>query len=413
MGRVLILTGAGACADGGIPTTLELTRRLDEALLVRRDEPILSQVYRYVVGGLLMAKGLAGGSPFEGLNVEEVFSAVDLLARRDGLEAAPFIGSWHTGVQSLDHLPPDVGRLSDAICETVDTALMAASRSGVRGFRGANPRLQQAFKEAVLGVTEAASGAVFRFTANAMLDSLTSLITVEDPSRLTYLAPLLQFAVEEGATIATLNYDLALEAVAEASGITYSDGTDEWKTRRRIVFPSDALPIMKIHGSLGWHFGADTAPPELLFGTRAKLRAEGPFLDLLLGFREALREATVLLVVGYSFRDDHVNHYISDWQCQTPDSHLVVVNRTFPNPVTHPLHRTLADYVSIWGDELVSRIEGNAAGVMNEAIERVRERMLEVKRSDRVRCTKCGRLNPPRGEQCASCAWPLPRTDAS
>jgi hypothetical protein len=53
--------------------------------------------------------------------------------------------------------------------------------------------------------------------------------------------------------------------------------------------------------------------PAVIFGGKNKLTAEGPFLDLFYQFRDAIRERTELIVIGYSFRDDHVNHVVSSW----------------------------------------------------------------------------------------------------
>ena len=50
----------------------------------------------------------------------------------------------------------------------------------------------------------------------------------------------------------------------------------------------------------------------MVFGAGEKHRSDGPFLDLLMEAKRSLSEALELVVVGYSFRDDHVNHLISD-----------------------------------------------------------------------------------------------------
>ncbi len=49
----------------------------------------------------------------------------------------------------------------------------------------------------------------------------------------------------------------------------------------------------------------------VIFGQHNKLTAEGPFLDLLKRFDEQLQNSDLLTVVGYSFRDSHINFYIS------------------------------------------------------------------------------------------------------
>ncbi len=71
-----------------------------------RQHPSLTKhahVISFVIGGLLFQQGIRGDDPLsEGVNVEELFNAVLLLAERNTLEAAPFVGSWHSMVQEFD-----------------------------------------------------------------------------------------------------------------------------------------------------------------------------------------------------------------------------------------------------------------------------------------------------------------------
>jgi hypothetical protein len=53
--------------------------------------------------------------------------------------------------------------------------------------------------------------------------------------------------------------------------------------------------------------------PAVIFGQRNKLTAEGPFLKMFSVFQNQLAEADELIVIGYSFRDIHINESIADW----------------------------------------------------------------------------------------------------
>ena len=68
----------------------------------------------------------------------------------------------------------------------------------------------------------------------------------------------------------------------------------------------------------------------MVFGQRGKLRAEGPILDLLAKFRDDLYDTDELVVVGYSFRDEHINEYIRRWINGDPLRRIVVVDPDFP-----------------------------------------------------------------------------------
>jgi SIR2-like domain len=66
--------------------------------------------------------------------------------------------------------------------------------------------------------------------------------------------------------------------------------------------------------------------PAIIFGQGNKLTAEGPYLELLRRFLEDLEDYSTLLVIGYSFCDPHVNHYIARWFNDEPNRHVIVLN---------------------------------------------------------------------------------------
>lgn len=97
----MLLLGAGASKEAGIPTAFEMTRSISDQ--IRKDWPEYGRVISYVVGGLLFDGGQRNEDPLAGqINVEALFNAVQLLAERNSLEAAPFIGSWHPMVEQFD-----------------------------------------------------------------------------------------------------------------------------------------------------------------------------------------------------------------------------------------------------------------------------------------------------------------------
>jgi hypothetical protein len=76
--------------------------------------------------------------------------------------------------------------------------------------------------------------------------------------------------------------------------------------------------------------------PALIFGQGNKLRSDGPFLALLIEFERLLRDCRNLVVVGYSFRDGHVNSAISRWLRDFPSASLTVVDPFFPSEGMEP-----------------------------------------------------------------------------
>jgi hypothetical protein len=65
----------------------------------------------------------------------------------------------------------------------------------------------------------------------------------------------------------------------------------------------------------------------VIFGGRNKLTAEGPFLDLLIKFRNVLSQHSHLIVLGYSFRDQHINRCIVRWFDGDSSRRLTIVGR--------------------------------------------------------------------------------------
>ena len=70
--------------------------------------------------------------------------------------------------------------------------------------------------------------------------------------------------------------------------------------------------------------------PAILFGGRTKLTVEGPFLDLLRSFKQKLSTVNRLTIIGYSFRDPHINEYISQWLNQDRKNRIRIINPNFP-----------------------------------------------------------------------------------
>ena len=69
--------------------------------------------------------------------------------------------------------------------------------------------------------------------------------------------------------------------------------------------------------------------PALVFGQRGKLRPDGPFLSLLAEFESELTTADQLLVIGYSFRDEHVNEVIRRWTLEDSSRTIQIVDPSF------------------------------------------------------------------------------------
>jgi len=308
----IFLFGAGASMDAGLPDSVGLTDKVMARLAERGDNETL-EVVSFVVGGLLFHEAINGRNPLEAkIDSEALFRSVELLGNRTEAELAAFVSSWH----------PRITELSQA--------------DRIR-FKKASARL---------------------------LVAITDVLYATQPS-VDYLAPLAGLLRQQPQiVIATLNYDSVVEKFCRdrqlvvSTGIPESTGYNAQKGYE-ISFPSNGMLLLKLHGSLNWSFhypriatpqmfphtfvltwGEARPPfgsmadggPAVLFGGQHKLTAEGPFLELFMKFRSSLREASRLIVVGYSFRDAHVNTEIASFVNLAPARKLVIID---PKPPDH------------------------------------------------------------------------------
>ena len=340
----LILLGAGASVEAGIPASFEMSEKLAERIGAMRRWDDLASALNFVSGALLAYDAAEGKSPFGGLDVERVFAAVRLLAERQTLEVSPFVAAWHPAVDAWDRktgTPPGFfdRDFRDAIL-------------GNRG--GVNPGAKLITQLVRSVTTRTDTGRTYKELAERMLAELRALVATT-PKRVQYLAPLVRQAGRSGGlTIATLNYDISVELAGESAGITADTGIDRWVTDGRWVWADRGVRLLKLHGSIDWVWetadhvegqlprrvltvtedpGDEYRPPVVVFGQREKLTAEGPFLSLLAEFEGQLSEASRLLAVGYSFRDDHVNELIRRWTAEDLSRRITVIDPGFPEGV--------------------------------------------------------------------------------
>jgi hypothetical protein len=337
--RRMVLLGAGASVDAGVPASFDMTEALAKSVGLNEHQPD-RRALNFVCGALMAHNAAEGTSPYAGLDVERVFAAVQLLADRRTLELTPFVASWHPAVDTWDrpHAPSSFDRN------------LASALGGATGGSFKAARLIQSL---VRSTTGTGSGDTYKRLADAMVRRLRQLLDV-DPARLTYLEPLVSRAqLDGGLTVATLNYDRSIEMVAERLGVPIDTAIAGWAESRRWHWPDTGLRLLKLHGSINWTWtSVEPGPgqlshriveddmaedvseqfydPVVVFGQRGKLRAEGPFLSLLAEFEKHLAAHDELIVVGYSFRDDHINEAIRWWTLDDASRTITVIDPSFP-----------------------------------------------------------------------------------
>lgn len=380
----MFLLGAGASVEAGVPHAYMMT---NEMLNCISKEAIakyngVDKVLKFVIGGLLFQQGIKGENPFEGVNIEDLFNAVLLLGDRQNSELSPFISSWHPKIIGMES-----GRLTNltsrellrSINEPVEKYVREITQDGFeqisrgRSFstrRGeidtffSSSRFEEKFKEAVQQIVSGSEGRLFKATANAMIENLVNLVWITDGNKVQYLFPLLDFAKNTNSSFVTLNYDNTIELASRIMGNEVDTGFDAWSNTSEFSFEDGKIPLIKLHGSIDWALNSGKTDeekplpyqiiqkvnpnssdqngfhPAVLFGGKNKLTAKGPFLSLLRSFEKQLEYSEVLTVIGYSFRDEHVNEFITKWLNGNISRKMRIINpnpESFDDPLTHAL----------------------------------------------------------------------------
>jgi hypothetical protein len=344
----VVLLGAGASEEAGVPMSYAMTRRIFEGIAARasssahRDAAALS-----FIRATLIADQAARGNPSQELHVEHVFSAVQLLAERSTLEVTPFVAAWHPAVDALDRRDVADHSFDGEFTAALNRTLVGSGPSG--GFH----RLITQLVDDRLAAS--GNGETYRRLAELMLAQLRQLVATTEKD-VAYLRPLVARGAEpDGITVATLNYDRSIEIAGLNEGVPVHTGVQSWIESGTWAWPTTGVRLLKLHGSIDWSWKPEFRPgylprsviavdsdhqaqeqPAVVFGHRGKLRAEGPFLSLLAEFENQLASSTRLIVIGYSFGDEHVNEVIRRWTAENADRKLLVVDPQWPTSRSDP-----------------------------------------------------------------------------
>jgi hypothetical protein len=131
----------------------------------------------------------------------------------------------------------------------------------------------------------------------------------------------------------SLNYDLIFEQIFNTqhsrildNGFSERNVSDSkiryWASDFNNELNQTKINLYKLHGSLNWEYNQETQEitikeniydrrePLIIFGSSSKMLSFDPFLYILSKFREKLEQATLFVVVGYSFHDKYINNML-------------------------------------------------------------------------------------------------------
>lgn len=338
--RTVVLLGAGASRDAGLPTATEIHDKLKSQL-----PQLYSDIARWVFGN-------------DTVDIERLFV---ILAFVHSLE--------------LEDRPEEMRLNREDL--------------SIRGIVEAwHPELEMYLKTQAHATGSSPSGLMI----DDLWETLSEILWVPTPPKedLTYLLKLL--LALRGSTIVTLNYDNALEVASKLGvGCPLEAGPTPWTSGPIPGQParSDRVRLVKLHGSLDWdtnqttghvsvvpeselamwnatngQAGPNRTGPSIIFGAGNKLRPAGPYLDLFYEFKQALFSARRVIVVGYSFLDTHVNELLRHW-VRSNDGGRRLLRVNWFDPSTKP------PFVDSWFDGHPSSLQihhGSAKSTMNSLL---------------------------------------------
>ena len=177
-----------------------------------------------------------------------------------------------------------------------------------------------------------------------------------------YLAPLAMFARSQGVLdVISLNYDCGVEAIADRERVRLADGFRFfWTPEEEFDQPPDddspLIRLYKLHGSISWYrrasyewvklpirpsdssdilyYTGEQLAEVMVYPTVQKDPGSTPLADLMLRAKAVLRQAAVIVVIGYSFRDERIREAVYEAMARSPTTEIVVVDREADSLVT-------------------------------------------------------------------------------
>jgi hypothetical protein len=332
LGKPVILLGAGASKDAGLPDTYELTRQVYDSL--NSDHlTVHSKLFGYVIAKLTARGVLSGHSPFDKINIEDAYDGLTRLLNRDNDFLSDFVYSWDPILESFKK-PFSSVRFQKSMSGLLKTRRRLGGGETIaidgRHVRSIGDQLAASINgSSRLQVSDHILG--------PFLDALADCLSIE-PSDTDYLIKLASYAANHAVAVASLNYDTIFDTSATDQGLKIDYGLTTWNAKKIVQWSKADLRLLKLHGSLNWYAKGENIlvdPPEdessyqkmMIFGgLNAKLNPDGPYLQLRYHFENLLLKTNVLVVIGYSFRDAHMNSVIRRWVSSRRKAKMIIVD---------------------------------------------------------------------------------------
>ena len=331
--KITALFGAGASMDAGLPNTYKLTREVYSRLADSKSKDAV--LYAVVVSKLIARNAKKGFSPFDEINVEEVYDGLKRLINRDSDLLSEFVSGWDP-ISTLSSKPFDAQAFANDFVSTFELS-SRRSLSGTTHLSINQSRLGSLVSE----LQRAFDGDFYQYRGASLAPFLATLSQILDVKEkdTSYMQEFLSAHGDALECIATLNYDQVVEVSSDKNGSKVDFGLSQWNDKRYVRFHGQSLKLIKLHGSTNWYLKNDDEidirdndvgqffSRAMIFGGQSdKLVPYGPFLHLRHQFQQFLQGSSYLLVVGYSFQDIHLNALIRSWVATRQKGKIIIVD---------------------------------------------------------------------------------------
>lgn len=238
-------------------------------------------------------------------------------------------------------------QLANEICEFPESELAAFVDDVIRGSKGSSASLSSYRRRRT---NRGKSVADFR---NSLLEDLTARCLQFDRDEASRVyGPLVAELASSGTPVYTTNYDGVFEYVAADQNIGLADNFQQKKGRwfwdeTLESFAKPGLKLIKLHGSVYWHAlpdgrieKIDPPPPRstegkllerlLIVPTRFKDIYLRNYFPLYTNFLRTLGQASLLVVVGHSLRDEYLLAAVRD-RLRDPEFRMIMVDPKPPD----------------------------------------------------------------------------------
>lgn len=280
--RTVFLLGAGASLDAGCKTSAGMLTSLKEeiqALPIDDKRKDFLAIYDFIMQSLIYQKALKDPDRkiSEITNVEDYVAVLRQMIDREYVVPAPLVGNWNSKITSWEIKNENI------------------------------------FKDFLDFIYERL---------------ISSWIKFDQEKAAELVAPIKELLLTSESfdlTIFSLNYDLVFESSfnSEYESLVYN-GFSRNKWEGDFLDPNieAKLKLYKLHGSQNWYFDEEEeevkigspeengVKPLIVFGSGPKIQSYDPFLTLLADFRKKLKDATLYVVIGYSFQDKYINNIL-------------------------------------------------------------------------------------------------------